>query len=221
MVTSLAVYLDQVFGIELYEEELEYEINVDDAARRAVDNWLAEHFLHRRSRSTPAMMPYVLFNLSVSDLERRISTDQAAALASHLSHRSDIRTVLLIAPSDREMSQAVQSRHDFQNCITYQTRGIMPLQQLASLVEGTLAVISPDTSIIHFASAMRTPILGIYTHSQGTKREWLPYRVRHELLIAPPGEPVSSIQHSALIKKADEFISSILRTGRQKSSEAL
>ena len=221
MVTSLAVCLDQVFGIELNEEELEYEINVDDVARRAVDNWLAKHLFHRRSRSKPAMMPYVLFNLSVSDSERRISTDQAAALASHLSGKSGIRTVLLIAPDDREMAEAVQGRQGFQDCITYQTTGAMPLGQLASLVEGALAVISPDTSIIHFASAMRTPVLGIYTHSQGTNREWSPHHVRHELLIAPPGEPVSSIQQSALLEKADEFISSILRTGQQKSSEAL
>lgn len=211
LVETLACYLKDVFGIELKRDELTFEIIVDNTSQRTVDDWLAGHSLHRCSSPKSDALPYMVFNLSAPDKERKVSTDQAAALADHLSRKHKFRTVLLHAPHDQTMRQALEGQREFVGCFVYRPQGARPLAEIASLVDGALFVITPDTSIIHFASAMRTPVLGLYTISQGVQ-EFLPYRIPYELVVAQSGEPIWSIPHAILTQKADEFIASILRT---------
>lgn len=221
MVESLASYVQQVFRIQLSEEELRLEIFVSDDSRLRVDEFLEGQRLHRRSFPRAHSAPYVIFNLSVRDHDRRISPEQAATLAGNLSKKTEFRTVLVIEPGDREMEKTTASRREFSDCLVYQTEGERPLAQIASLVEGALLVITPDTSLVHFASAMRTPVIGLYTQQlQGTK-EWLPFRVPYEIVMSPVGEPASGIPPETLIQISDEFIDSLLRSGQPAISKGL
>ncbi|MBF8295762.1 MAG: hypothetical protein HW389_2307 [Bacteroidetes bacterium] len=221
MVESLASYVQQVFGIALNEEELRFEIFVSDDSKRRVDEFLEAQRLHRCSLPRAHSSPYVLFNLSVRDHDRRVSPEQAATLARNLAEKTEFRTVLLIEPGDREMEKTTASRREFADCLVYQTEGERPLAQIASLVEGALLVITPDTSIVHFASAMRTPVIGLYTQQlQGTK-EWLPFRVPYEMLMAPVGEPSSAIPPETLIQVSDKFIASLLGSSQPAISKGL
>jgi len=205
MVESLAAYMKKVFGIELRPEDLRFELFVDEMSKRAVDEFLLRNQMKRRSSSEEAGLFYVLLNLSATDADRRISGSQAKALALHLGERKDFRTVLLVAPDDGEIGAAVRTSQEFRKCLIYPERGKATLLQLTSLVEGALCVFTPDTSIVHFASACGTPVFGFFTAVQGMQ-EWLPYRVKYDLIVAPAGQPTSSIPLTEMVQGIDRFL---------------
>ncbi|MEX2090344.1 MAG: glycosyltransferase family 9 protein, partial [Bacteroidota bacterium] len=130
---------------------------------------------------------------------------QAEDLARSLAGEKSFRTTLIYAPGDEEMRKVATNLADTSECVSFPEAGTASLLEIASLVEGALCVITPDTAIVHFASAMKTPILGLFTPLQGI-HEWLPYKVRHELVTADPGKPVSSIPLDVMRKRAMDFI---------------
>ena len=217
MIRSLVYCVEEVFDIRVTNAELKFHIPVDDETNRLIDAFLDQHQFSRQSRKLQGRRPYVLFNLSAKDRERRISSRQAAALAEHLSRREDIATVYLCAPEDAEMNGAVNRESSFSGSVLYETAETHPLTQIASLVAGAVLVITPDTSIIHFASAMGTPVLGLYTSLQGME-EWLPHNIRYRVIKAPEGKPASAIEPADIIRAADEFLASLLGPNRQLAS---
>ena len=115
------------------------------------------------------------------------------------------RTVLLHAPNDPSMLLVKQDLVNNAKCISFPDQGSASLLEIASLVEGALAVISPDTSIIHFASAAKTPVIGFYTQMQDV-HEWLPHQVKNRLVLSSPHEPTSAIAIPTMINAIDDLL---------------
>jgi ADP-heptose:LPS heptosyltransferase len=80
------------------------------------------------------------------------------------------------------------------------------LLEIAFLIEGALAVITPDTSIIHFASASKTPVLGFYA---SLLHEWFPYKVKNKIILTDKNQPVSSTPIPIMIESIKEFIATL------------
>jgi ADP-heptose:LPS heptosyltransferase len=144
-------------------------------------------------------------NLSATDAERRISTAQARALVGHVGKKTSFRTVVIYSPDDHIMGKAARTAGEFDHCLMFPQKGIASLLEIASLIEGAFCVLTPDTAIIHFASAAKTPVLGFYAPHHAMK-EWLPFHVVHDLLMAAPGQPVSSIPIEQMLRRTDEFL---------------
>ena len=209
MLESLVSMVEQAFGISINRVGLTFEMEVSPLARRTVDEWLEKQSLCRKSQSNSAGQRYVLLNLSAKEAERSLGLPQAAALAKSLSGTSKFRLVVLDSPGNGVMSEIVRSKPEFQKSSVYRTLGPEPLGELASLIEGALLVISPDTSIVHFASAMQTPILSIHTPMTAPK-EWLPHNVRHEVVMAEEGQTISQIEPGLLLERSERFIAQVL-----------
>ena len=205
MVESLAAYLKEVFGIELRQEELRFEIFPDEESTKAVDEFLGRNQIRRRQSGEGSGELYSVLNLSAKDAARRISVPQAKTIAAHLGVRRSPRTILVVGPDDAEMRAAVGGGGEFERCIRFPAKGEATLLQLASLVEGAVCVFTPDTSIVHFASAFGNPVFGFFTTMQGMQ-EWLPYRVPHDLLVAPAGQPASTIPLADMTEGIDRFL---------------
>jgi ADP-heptose:LPS heptosyltransferase len=75
-------------------------------------------------------------------------------------------------------------------------------QELFALVRFALLVISPDTSVIHVASAEGKPTVGIYAHPN----EWTPYKVPNRVVVPIFGEPVSAISPHAICEAVAELL---------------
>lgn len=208
MVETLSYYIEQVFTVKLQEEELAFEIFIDDGSKKSVSDFFSLHALRARYANATDRLPYLVFNLSATDAVRRISVEQAKAIAIHLSTLEKVRTVLIAAPHDGQMKKEVMRSVASQSIIVYPEKNRATLLQIASLIEGAVCVITPDTSIIHFASAMKTPVLGFFTPLQGM-HEWLPYKVKHMLVTAEQGQPASSISHEKLVMAIDSFLTSL------------
>ncbi|MBM4161609.1 MAG: glycosyltransferase family 9 protein [Ignavibacteria bacterium] len=205
MVESLAAYVKEVFGTEIQSSDLKFEIFIDQSSRQGVDLFLRKRQLRRRSDISPGSSPYVVFNVSATDEERRISVEQAKVVAKHLSTQQGFKTVVIHAPGDREMESVVREESDFGECLAYPGDGSASLLEIASVVDGALGVLTPDTAIVHFASAAGVPVLGFFTTVQGMN-EWLPYQVPYELVIAPEGQAASRIPTAMMLQKIDEFV---------------
>ena len=218
MLESYVSMIEQVFGFSVNREELAFEIAVGVDSRHTVDEWLGKQSLHRRSRQKSPGLPYIVLNPSGKDEDRSLGVHQVAAVAKSLSGRPHFRTVLLSSPGDVAMGEAFRFKADFQKSLVYRTLSSRPLGELASLIEGALLVISPDTSIVHFASAMQTPVLAIYA-PRNASQEWLPYKVPYDVVMANGSRRISEIEPQVLIEGADRFIAKVLETNEAPSSE--
>lgn len=205
MLDILMNFIQQVFGITIREEERELRLSRDPMAEQKVDVYLMRNGLQRRSRLDKQGSPFVILNISAREGNKRISTYQATAIATHLSREREIKTVVISAPEDLEERVRIVSAIASGHCLTFPLTGDASLKEIASLVEGASCVITPDTAIVHVASATSTPLLGIFTPLQ-VNQEWLPYKVKHDLIVAPEGHPVSDIPVDVLIRSLDGFL---------------
>jgi ADP-heptose:LPS heptosyltransferase len=146
----------------------------------------------------------VVFNVSARQDNKRISERQALSILSFLGNHH-VKTVVISAPEDKALGRHIVSNAKNVNCFYYPDAGMADLGEIAWLIEGATGVITPDTAIIHIASAVSTPVLGIFTPIQ-VNQEWLPYKVKYQLIKASEGQPVETISEEALISGLKKFL---------------
>jgi heptosyltransferase III len=209
MLESYVSLIEQAFGISINHENLRFDVTVGAEAKKAVDEWLKKNSLGKRSQPESMGKHFIVLNPSAKDEDRSLGVHQAVALAKSLSGRSQFRLVLLDSPGNAEMSGAIRNRPEFKECLVYQTRSLQPLGELASLIGEALLVISPDTSIVHFASAMQTPVLAIYAPVNASQ-EWLPFKVPYDVVMAEGSQRISEIKPEAIVEGFDKFLARVL-----------
>jgi ADP-heptose:LPS heptosyltransferase len=207
MVSILAEIMKRIFALPIEDRELDYEITVDPRSKEEVASFLSKHNL--LSKSLNSRSNYIVFNLSAVDTERKISVDQASQIISFLAHYSGYKVVVVTAPNDTVMQDFAGLLRAKGACLLFMENGFSSLLQLAALIESAAVVLSPDTSVIHFASAMKTPIIGFFTPLQGM-REWFPFHVEYACVPAEPGHSVSEIPPDCMIKEISSFFDKVL-----------
>ena len=220
MADTLMLFVEKVFGINVPEGDRRFEIEVPSDSMVRVDVFLKAHGLRRRSLANEGLSAYILVNLSVKDRQRRFSHEQAASMVTYLTGKGGAGIVLLIAPGDDDMERIVNVLPELKGLPVFKSIGDRPLMQLASLVEGALFVVTMDTSLVHFASAMQTPVVAFYTELV-LWREWHPYGVPHGVLLTPAGQSISGIPIESMIQKTEEFITSTFPGGLPARSRSV
>jgi ADP-heptose:LPS heptosyltransferase len=205
MIETFLFIIKEVFDINLSPNQLNYEIIVDEKTKNSVSTFLKRYNLRPRQYPIAGKSFYVVFNLSANDSVRRISPKQAYAIGNHLCLKTSFHTLLLHAPNDPLMLSVKRDLANNPKCLSFPDQGNASLLELAALIEGAVAVITPDTSIIHFASAAKTPVIGFYTQMQDI-HEWLPHQVKYRVVTSSENEPTSAIPISKMITAIDDFI---------------
>ena len=205
MVETLSLFIRETFGMSIDSDMLSFEIFVDDHTKSKIQNYLQQNALRSRYNMNQALPPYIVFNLSATDGERRISAEQAFEIGKHLASHKEHRTILLLAPNDQNMIQVTKRLVKTTECLIFPEQGTASLLEIAALLGHAIAVITPDTSIIHFASAAKTPVVGFYTQLQRT-HEWLPHLVKNSLVFSAENEPTSAIPIPKMINAIDDFM---------------
>jgi ADP-heptose:LPS heptosyltransferase len=218
MLESYVSMVEQAFGIAVDRKELQLEVAIDDGSRVAVDEWLKKVAIHRRAEKKSPGDPYVVLNPSGKDEDRSLAVQQVIPLVKKLSGTAEFRLVVLDSPGNPGMANALRGNVELGNALFYRTRTDRPLGELATLIKGSLLVISPDTSIVHFASAMHTPVLAIYSPLNASQ-EWMPINVTHEVVMANEDRRISEIEPKILVDRADRFINRILESHHALSPE--
>jgi ADP-heptose:LPS heptosyltransferase len=205
MVETLSSIIKMLFNIHLNPDQLIYDIVVDSKTKETLQAYWSRHNLQPRTLSGKKEIPYLVFNLSANDLVRRISAEQALRIGEYLSSKKSYQTLLLHAPKDSIMLKTKQRLIEKTRCLSFPEQGTASLLEIAAIIKGAVAVITPDTSIVHFASAAQTPIIGFYTSIQDV-HEWLPFHVKHKIVLSDKNQATSSIPVSRLINEIDEFL---------------
>lgn len=106
---------------------------------------------------------YVVIAAAASKAERNWLAERYAAVANYI-HQQGYQVILCGGPSEMEQTLArnIQAHCNFEATnLVAQTN----LQQLLALLEQAQFVIAPDTGPAHMASALNTPVIGLYAHS--------------------------------------------------------
>ena len=204
MVETLSLFIEETFGNKIDPSKLSFDIFIDEKTKIKTLKYLQKNNLKSRNHLDKKLYPFVVFNLSATDNERRISAEQAFEIGKHLAAHKEFRTVLIHAPNDNIMSEIKSRLTNITDCLPFPEKGTASLLEIAALLEHATAVITPDTSIIHFASATKTPVVGFYTQLQRT-HEWLPYQVKNRIVFSE-NEPTSAIPIPKMINAIDDFI---------------
>jgi ADP-heptose:LPS heptosyltransferase len=135
---------------------------------------------------------FILINLSAGkNAVKRWTQAKYGELIDWLSEKLPYSVVLSCAPNELDfMNDLAQSRNAV--CF-YPTRDV---RDIADLIRRATLLITPDTGVVHLASATKTPVIALYSRWVGGEvhRIWTPYQTPHKILIAPRRLPVSFIE---------------------------
>lgn len=84
---------------------------------------------------------------------------------------------------------------------------VLPFDQYAALLRYAKLLISPDTSIIHVAAALKVPAVVLYHQHDPALLPWYPYRSPYRALIARKTGTIAVIPPEAVLTAASELLS--------------
>jgi len=206
MVEVLGDIVNGVFGIPVAKKDLVFDIPSDAAAESIVEEFLAERGISRKLRKREKQRGFVVFNLSATDDTRRISDLQAQSILAILARELGWDTVVISSPSDKDWRTSAVRSVDSKKCWAFPEEGNAGLREIAALIKRARAVVTPDTAIVHLASASKTPVLGLFTPLEQIVSEWFPYNVEHKIVLAEAGLPAASIPVTLLKSALKEFL---------------
>ena len=205
MVEVLAAFVDNVFGTAFSAEALHPEIYPDAVSRETIDKFLFANVLRRRE-SEGEFKPFTVINFSAVDKVRRMSVKQTVAIVCTIRDLNLEVPVLIYPPAEHATMRMIIEDCGDSGVLAFPEQGGATLLDLASLIEGASYVVTCDTSIVHFASAMRTPAFVLYTPTAAKNHEWTPYGIPYSALYAELGEGVDAISHERIRQSLRDFL---------------
>ncbi|MDF1654700.1 MAG: glycosyltransferase family 9 protein [Coxiellaceae bacterium] len=104
---------------------------------------------------------YIAINPLASKADRNWSIERHVALIKAIREKWPSKSIVLTGgPSDEEKKAAAAIEQQAGDCLNLV--GQSSLKQLAALLGSVECVVSPDTGPAHLASAMGTPVVGLY-----------------------------------------------------------
>jgi ADP-heptose:LPS heptosyltransferase len=145
-----------------------------------------ESFMEVDDQLNPGMYGLVAINISAGDRSRYWAPEKWKEVIAKLAKRYSI--ALISSPADRALADEICTTR--KEARPVRTSSIL---EAAAVIERSLAVISPDTSIIHVASALDKPCIGLYPPSEANARTFAPLSKRHRVLLSPQGGEFNDI----------------------------
>ncbi|MDW7997726.1 MAG: glycosyltransferase family 9 protein, partial [Bacteroidota bacterium] len=143
--------------------------------------------------------PYVVVNLSAYSKNRVWLPHHALVVCRELLWRfPDVVLFVTAAPRDRAMAEELVHQIRHPRCRAFAGS----LSELIALTAGAVWVLSPDTAVIHIASAFGKPVVGLYGELIKVV-EWYPFKapfvavlspVMESPTFAPPGAVVEAVE---------------------------
>jgi ADP-heptose:LPS heptosyltransferase len=118
---------------------------------------------------------------------------------------SNIKIVILHSPNSVTKTNKIVSELDLDFVIpSYTTKTII---DAAALIEQLDLIISPDTSIVHVASALDKPIVSIHENNKYSFRSWSPTSTLTKTVFSPNDNSIDGFD----VEKVIEFSNQLLR----------
>ena len=179
-----------VFNIPVPSAEEQYDVHVikrylnplnqigisaDRFAPKLYLNSLSEHHLNT-FLAEHKLTDYVHINISASLDERYWVDEKWIELEHQISDTSD--TLFSCDPKDTERLDRIVAK--CKRAKRYPTKS---LEDVYSLAHHARCVISPDTAVVHIASAFNTPVVGLYANRKWNLKKFPPSSAHYKLVI--------------------------------------
>ncbi len=204
----LTVALD---AFELNGKHVPCQISLQVPERQAVCQFLAQNRLQEKS--------FMLLNLSAGkNRVKQWSKAKYRTLIDELHRMLDLAIVLSCAPNEIDLLEEVANGKPVY-CF-YPTSNV---HDIADLIRRAQLLVTPDTGVVHLASAMKTPTVVLYSRWVGGEvhQLWSPYQVPYRQLIAPRRLPVSTIEVEDVLQAILELYTELYASTALKRTNGL
>jgi len=141
-------FFEFIEALGIYERVMEWNIPIETETRNSVDTLVPKK-------------PYIVISPCSSMSYRNWSVSGYAAVADYIAQHYSIPVVLTGGPATIEQEYGEQiyalCAHKPINLI-----GNTNLKQLLAIIEGARGLIAPDSGPAHMATAVSTPVIGLY-----------------------------------------------------------
>jgi heptosyltransferase-3 len=189
--TTMVEFARQAFDLEIGDEEAFPSIVLDAADHAAAGNFFAAHGL-------PDMQP-ILVNVSAGQPRKRWPAKKYEQLTGELAAQG-LACVLCGAPSDRDMGEGIARAVGAPLFIGRTVR------EVAAVALRCRLLVTPDTAIVHVASAMRRPMVGLYADEGTVLAQWAPIGIPNRL-VRTPGASVEAIDVADVLAAIHDVLS--------------
>jgi ADP-heptose:LPS heptosyltransferase len=190
-------------------------IMIDDKTETATKN-AVHHILEEMHRNK-----YIILNTDAPGF-KKWSMENNISLAEFISEKYPQFVILLTSlPENKASIMAILAKREIPGIRYFSTPDI---HVMTAVIRYSSLVITPDTSIVHLASAENKPIIAFYL----AINEWLPYKSDCSIILPKKGEAISTITLSVAEeavkvmlgeKKEDQPITRIVRCENPDSIE--
>lgn len=190
-------------AIDASGAEPELSLFISDAARQTARAFIAREKLAR----------FVVVNIMAGGAHRQWgASNYVEFLRKAAAQYPSLQFVILAAPEGKEQAERIAAEAQSERVIVFPPHP--DIQVASALVSEAFCVVTPDTSIVHIASATRRPVLAFYTIIATIPSEWLPYRVPYRALLADGRVPISTIPVENALSAFRDLINELERNER-------
>jgi ADP-heptose:LPS heptosyltransferase len=141
----------------------------------------------------------ILFNLFSAEPFKVIQPADAGRVLAGLARLAPEATLCLSCTNATEGHVRAAIEASGVSCRSINTDG--NLHRLISLCNRADLILSTDTSLIHIASALDKPLLGIYPNDPVKSVEWAPRASRFEVVRSPTADSINGFSVEELLQK--------------------
>ena len=132
----------------------------------------------------------ILVNLSAGKTNRVWGKENWKELLTLLLKEGNYSIIVnAYGSGDKEMANELRIELDSSNIQVYSGE----YMEIAEIVKHSAGVISPDTAIIHMASAFNVPVVGLYTDVKWNLERFAPLSEKQRILISPDKDSIKHI----------------------------
>jgi ADP-heptose:LPS heptosyltransferase len=147
-------------------------------------------------------------NIEGASYERKISEEDIKKLIFGLkSMNKNIIIILIHKPEDREHTeQLIPIKAAAFTFLSYPTSSLL---DLVALVDNLDLIISPDTSIVHMACALKKPLVAIYKNNLTLYNLWFPISDCNFVVFSGSPDSLDGIDIDEIVDKSSRLIKTI------------
>ncbi|EPC04118.1 hypothetical protein L861_02065 [Litchfieldella anticariensis FP35 = DSM 16096] len=121
--------------------------------------------------------PYIALNMDGSKAARSLTLDQAQEICGYIEETYGLPIVAVCSPAGEKKANALADRVNKARRLDVP----MSIHHSAAIVKHSALVVTPDTSVLHMASAFDRPVLALFAKRQD---RWRPLSPQRETLIS-------------------------------------
>lgn len=185
-------FVAEIFGLKSYKQLIENRMSISEVDRKFAEN------------TTNNLTPFIVYNISSGNDYRTFSTEKNVDIIRRIiTELSGYNIIIISAPNEQQKAEEIRDKVNNNRVVVFDS---MSLTQIAAIINHSTIVFTPDTSIVHIASATQTPVFLIYSLLSSHVEEWLPYGVLFAYVRTKTRGPIENIETDEVVKGFLDFI---------------